>query len=768
METSPYDYSMYVRWMELLKSVGDRESLHTAQEQMYTTLAIPADTWLEWIDEELSNQTDGDNLNNSATSHVLKLYELAIGDNPVSIPVWLKYIKFVKKNDPAQTESVLLMATDATMGHYLDSQKIWVQYKGYLEGCIGRSDQQHHSSDRDKLVGFLQNTITSRLCHPHKDIESTFSLYSEFVTKYVNDSNYEQIMVEANKMINSTRNACAKRDGLEDKIQAAGSNSWCCFTFYIDKLIQEKEPDIAEIKTLYERGLIQGRYDPNAWSDYIVFVADKDSNKAALEVANRAVRTCPWSGKLWGHCIYLKFQLHGLESAMDIYARAMVTNAVSYSAVEYSLVALSRLNILRLSVGTTSKYETMLLSACQECISIVCDLYADVAADPSLTIERYCTGLACGILGNVEEARKMWTRVCKARKVCTEAWIFSAEFELSHGSRTNARSVYRHAAQRKLDDPERLYAAWLNFELLQGDLTTLNTAERFISNQRNISTRRMEHYMSNQSTTNGQDPRQDLEITAPVQKGVKRQRTSESDSCDKIEKEKYSIFVSNLPAAYNHDDIVDLFGGDKGVCGVTVLKSQESESFKGKGQRARVDLVSTEAVIAALDKNGFKVSDMYLSVHIFKQRTTDGTKGKIKMATIEVRGFSPETGNKKIKGIVNAATNSTAHIHRSRQGDVAFVQVKDQVATAAVQALEGCTVDGGTLQAKVVESAHNVPAVDSSKMTPRKVAGRKKPTKKVNVPKKLEARTASSPTNPGESSAARSNDDFRQMYLGSK
>ncbi|KAJ2530256.1 Splicing factor, partial [Coemansia sp. RSA 1933] len=144
--------------------------------------------------------------------------------------MWQKYIDFVKELGDAEGDDVraaagevfghgdfvldvLEQGVSATKAHYCDSQAIWVQYKSYLEHCIIEAEDSRSNTNR--FIGVLQGAFLERLGAPHAEVEETFNMYSEFVTKNIADSEYESQMVYATSIVGNTRIKCTKRESLE-------------------------------------------------------------------------------------------------------------------------------------------------------------------------------------------------------------------------------------------------------------------------------------------------------------------------------------------------------------------------------------------------------------------------------------------------------------------------------------------------------------------------------------------------------------------------
>ncbi|KAJ2794260.1 Splicing factor, partial [Coemansia guatemalensis] len=492
---TPYDYTVYIRWMELVRAVGDIDSLRIARQHMRTRLAIPEDMLLEWVaDEEAQPNALCDEM---VLANIVDIFEKGVAER-VSCSIWQAYIDFAKRVDSnkdahARTAaeaafggaeylfSILQRAAEATGSHYLQSHGVWVQLKDKVVQEVSREGDERR---RSELVELLNTMFLERLSQPHSGLDETFAMYSEFTTQHFG-TKYEQQMVNANKIVSSTRVKCAYRDSLEASL-AKSDDSWDGYLRYIGKVIQDRAAATEEVCMLYERALALHCYLPDAWDEYILYMEGSADNntQAALDVASRAIRFCPWSGKLWAHAINFTFLQQGHREATDVYTRAASTHAVDYSMLELSLAAAAWVGAMRLTQDcNTGTYAADLDTACNESIDKVYSLDIDTA-DPYLLLECCCASALIDSLNNVESARRMWMRVCKSRKTCANAWVSFAEFERIHGTASSARSVYRQAAQRRLDAPELVFSAWLRFEHAGGDLSKVYAAERAINLQR--------------------------------------------------------------------------------------------------------------------------------------------------------------------------------------------------------------------------------------------------------------------------------------------
>ncbi|KAJ2712167.1 Splicing factor [Coemansia spiralis] len=775
LEKSPYDHGVYMQWVALLRAAGDVESLRVAQEHMCSQVAVPEDVLLAWIADEEARP--GSSHDEAALTSIVRLFETGVRDRH-SPSMWRQYIDVVLRladSDDARTQAaaatvfgtadyplgVLLRAVEATKANYQQGQAIWRRYRDCIVGEIERAS----GTQKDELVELLQSVLLERLGQPHAGLDDTASLYSEYTTRYHN-SEYEQRMVAANEVVCNTRRQCVRREALEDRLAAAG-NGWDAFSEYIDRLAQDKSAGAEAVTALYEQALVHNGYLPEVWCEYAAYLEGADSDTCAvLDVSERAVRSCPWSGRLWAQVIHFSYLVQGRQSADEAFRRAQTSHAIDYSMLEYGHAAVAWLGVARLDSASRPEAAAMLPAACEECIDTAYSL--DIGtADPCLFLERCCALVVAELEGGVSVARGMWARVCKVRKACTEAWVLAAEFERVHGSAASARSIYRQGAQRRLDNPERLFDAWLAFESVAGGLTELYAAERVINTQRRVVQRRLERDGYHVGAPEEQ-PEAPTEEVAPA---AKRRRADSAEphgspaNATGRDSGSHVVFARGFPRGYGASDVEAFFGGGASVSQVTMLADKQGAAC---GQ-AKVALRSTAALVAALDRSGAKVDDQFISVHIFKKTKQRPARAVTAGIAVEVRGFSPETSNRQIEAIARGA-GPLVRVRRSQAGDVVYAVMQSREdALRAAELLGGAVLDGKTLTAALEPGAGVGADTTTNNMVPRHAAARR-PAKKVKfqpqteaLPEAQAAELASEAGNVGKTNA-----DFRQLYLGSK
>ncbi|KAI9487192.1 MAG: hypothetical protein EXX96DRAFT_69472 [Benjaminiella poitrasii] len=297
-------YDVHIRFIELLKQLELPDQLEVARISMHDVFPLSEALWLDWINDtkKEANTPEGE-------TKLFKLYNEAQEDYQ-SIVIWKDYVDYVlqKFNDQLsdngkmneddwidETRERLLKAVQATQYNIKQSQQIWKPYSEFELAILDR-----HEDDEDQLVR-IRKMYLNRLAILHLEYEDTFSAYSNFISNYDN-ANYEQTMVEANKIYAKTKTAAEERDVFELQLADSGY-SLNSFYEYIEREKRSRNmSSLNNVRSLYERAIIYYCTDANLWNDYILFLIEKARVQSFLEsICLRAIRNCPWSGILWAH-----------------------------------------------------------------------------------------------------------------------------------------------------------------------------------------------------------------------------------------------------------------------------------------------------------------------------------------------------------------------------------------------------------------------------------------------------------------------------------
>ncbi|KAI8357893.1 hypothetical protein EDC96DRAFT_244640 [Choanephora cucurbitarum] len=235
--------------------------------------------WLEWIQDAKKESDTAE-----GKKKLFQLYDLAQEDY-VSIAIWKDYTEYILENfykdftDNITTldESVedwidhtrqdLLKAVRASSNHVKQSQEIWKLYSEFELAILGRFNEDEYQLSRTKKM------YLDRLAVLHIDCEDTFNSYSQFVTQYSN-TNYEESMLEANKIYAKTKAAAEERDYYELQLTSTGYALDTFYQYIEYELTTKNMFALNHVRSLYERAIIYYCTDPSLWDDYILFLVN--------------------------------------------------------------------------------------------------------------------------------------------------------------------------------------------------------------------------------------------------------------------------------------------------------------------------------------------------------------------------------------------------------------------------------------------------------------------------------------------------------------
>lgn len=195
----------------------------------------------------------------------------------LAIDIWKSYTEFIlerfyklfeemdQENDLIDsTREDLLKAVRATVYHVKRSQEIWRLYVQF------EIDVMNKFKNPDQ-VERVKKVYLDRLNVLHIDCEETFNGYSTYITAWDNN-NYEENMVQANKIYADTKRAADERDVFEQKLIAAQYSINAFYEYIENEKIAKNKFSLNNVRCLYERAILIYCTDPNLWNDYILFL----------------------------------------------------------------------------------------------------------------------------------------------------------------------------------------------------------------------------------------------------------------------------------------------------------------------------------------------------------------------------------------------------------------------------------------------------------------------------------------------------------------
>ncbi|WZH43466.1 Pre-mRNA splicing factor [Fusarium acuminatum] len=439
---------------------------------------IGEDDWLAYIEEIVRNASDLEQRVN-AVEH----YKRAVGAEPGSLRIWLAYCNYFWS---------LWEASQAPTGHGWSDEERMLGRELFSFGAALDLWQQGYEAIRYRLgdshllwdrwvsleMELLAKTRTpegikrithlyrDRLLTPHLTWDETSQNFSTFLSEY-NRAAWEDSMKDVTTNAQETKRLIAAREPYESVLKKAvdagdREAQKTAFNTYLEwEMLQSKRSnDSPEIgidlcRGLYARALTGAlATDQDTWHDYVVFLSSSNTDlqtpSSLLDVLQRSVQHCPWSGPLWNRYI--------IRNAMDATA--------SDEAVDVA------------DVG---------LGAALEDVSVVGKrLYGkDFQGDPKFRLERIYIQYLTEKKGAIDEARAQWNKLASLqihadnhdfwfRYYLWEMLIFSSSSGQDNRSPTPSSGggsyriptlatavLTRAVARRSLDWPEKALEVYM-------------------------------------------------------------------------------------------------------------------------------------------------------------------------------------------------------------------------------------------------------------------------------------------------------------------
>ncbi|KAB5593411.1 RNA-binding protein [Ceratobasidium theobromae] len=515
LQENPYDLAKHLEHIQLASSIpGMEDQAIAAREMMVETWAAPEDVWLPLIEHKIAGAGV---LTTESFNEIVNLFESAETDY-FSIEILHKHLGFIlnattQGNDALQsfltrdTVRELLQAIVVKgSGHITKCHLLWNQWIAWeMEHLAGSSSRTPEDIQR------VQATLLSRVHVPHSDLDTAMQEYSTFVSTYLPDANYEELLVAANKAKMDPQKKYGWRERWEMSLQQAGDTP-AMYAQYID--YEWRRPDPKFLIPLYERAIAataSHRMEPGGeetlqtfWAGLHKAVrkaaemrampkpkrskrqADEDMDDEELEdgdiqarvdlVLKRAIRSIPFSSTIWAAQI-----LSAGGSGGNIVETVALVDSLTDRALE----------LLRLKGADSEAYvEVGLASADALRLNLQTeDGAASKEGDRLLQLEQYLYAAYTKLVKGAdfgEMAVELWKATEEHYKGSYLACILRATDLVQRDEIAQARDVYKRGASRPLDWPEQVWDSWVLFEHIYGSHTTVEAAKEVIEKQRVI------------------------------------------------------------------------------------------------------------------------------------------------------------------------------------------------------------------------------------------------------------------------------------------
>ncbi|KAI8067590.1 hypothetical protein BC940DRAFT_301110 [Gongronella butleri] len=455
------NYNTYIQLITLLRQVDMPEELEQVRVDLHENFPLYEQMYLDWINDikqrDLSQEKKDEMLR--------RVYDWA-ADDYLSIPIWESFANYVVENYQRvgdvikeETRRDLLKAVAATNNHVAESQRIWTIYADFIEDDL------------------MKKVYLERLKVLHMDCADTFSRYSTWVTEHDN-ANYEETMLEANKIYAKTKAAVADREFYEQALKDSGYALDRFYTYIEFEKSCKKMSNVGTVRNLYERAITIYCMDVNLWEDYIHYMMQAARIPTIVTpIAARAVRNCPWSGSLWSH--YARFLESGDAPKEDVYAvidKALADRTLVASLEDLIAVLTTKCDYARRRVDWQNPDTDSLADlqmAFEEALIHIGQHFPD--GDPYYRVEKYYATVMSKRFGDYDKGKELWQGIVQRHGKSAQAWLEFIQFERSLGHVAECQQLFRRAMSKNVDYPQQLMAEWTTFEHEYGTLESLES-----------------------------------------------------------------------------------------------------------------------------------------------------------------------------------------------------------------------------------------------------------------------------------------------------
>ncbi|ORX55911.1 hypothetical protein BCR36DRAFT_320539 [Piromyces finnis] len=597
LNENPLSYDLHVKYIEKLREMGKFEELRTARNNMKNIFPLSEALWLEWINDEKRVACTPEE-----KKEILKLYESSFKDY-YSINVWKEYLEYVieeyntskeEEEEPLlnvnEIQKLCQRALNLTKFDLANSHITWNIYKNFELQLL----KVNPSPEKIKMI---EEMFSERFKIPHFDIDETLNSYSNFQSNY-NNENYEKNLVSASKKVSKIKYQLKDRQKFEDKI-LEDPNTIKNFYDYINYELNQKFVEVNQTRMLFERAISIHCLDPSLWEKYILFIINKMNVKTVLfNICERAVKNCPWSGKLWIHYANIKKLNKGSrEEIVNIYNKALGHQLIMNDMNNYIEVVISKikheLNEINWNENKDNEKIEYFRNLFNEKI-VEIETYFN-PGDPKGRIETLWINTELKKFNDIENTRKLFEEFTKKIGTNTALWLSYINFEEQQGNDTIIGQIFKSNYRRHLDNPMKFLNKWNEFNQENSDLQTYYQYQYLIEQYKqklendgiyyeNVSDEYMyQQYYQYQQLQKHRDNKQKKgtqeEKNNKKNNGIKRKRDNTTDNDSQNQNKKRKDEKSNKKGDENinndNENIIEKEDKNNNDCGENTIEKEE-------------------------------------------------------------------------------------------------------------------------------------------------------------------------------------------------
>ncbi|ERS97353.1 pre-mRNA splicing factor (Prp24) [Sporothrix schenckii 1099-18] len=331
---------------------------------------VGEDSWLDYIEQRRRHATGLEQ-----RIRVVELYRAAVNAEPGSIRVWIAYCEYFwalyfecmqrsgsvaawpQDEQQAACDIFSLDAAlhlwseghEATKYRLSDSHELWNRWIALERDLLDRTRTVEG-------VRRITHLYRNRLTIPHAAWDDTSSAFSSFLSEY-NPAAYEDTMRAVTEQSRTARAIYEQRDPMEMALRAAiraGDEEAHreamsrYLGWEVANTLAERNDKVLAMRValgLFGRALTSVfQTDDTAWSDLVVFISQLRSELGdgpnrneelarflpnSLDVLQRAVQHCPWSGALW-----VRYIISGEQASLSFSDMERIKHAATNSSLD--------------------------------------------------------------------------------------------------------------------------------------------------------------------------------------------------------------------------------------------------------------------------------------------------------------------------------------------------------------------------------------------------------------------------------------------------
>ena len=475
---NPYDYDSYLTLIGLLKKAGEFLDLRSVRKSFAEHYPLSSEIWLDWIQDELKVATSPEE-----KEHIESLFRKAVKDY-TSVELWLEFCQFSLAQLGAEggLQKIRGVFEEAVVNvgvHVAKGSLIWETYREFENALLMATPK-----NQDQM-NIVDKIFRRQLVVPLLNMEATYGEYIQWLSEMglgTIDPNIERGYKAARELLKT-------REPFEDSlIQAKDqSNVRTSLETYQDYIKEElKLGNPVRIQSIYERQITDHCLVPKSWLEYSDYLENNLKNlDHAMQIYNRAIRNCPWSGTLWIRllrcCEKLSLPLDTCRKHMEAALSAGLSTPTEYRDLWLAFIDFRRRGMKLDEEDDEAKKEKE-IEELREIFNRAIEQLATVAGDPDSKIARYWASVEADRFRSMEKARQIWSEIVSG-PVGERAkfWIEYINLEKLFGDTKHLKKLFPRALDKSKDWPEEVAEIWIQFEREEGTLESFEEAETKIN-----------------------------------------------------------------------------------------------------------------------------------------------------------------------------------------------------------------------------------------------------------------------------------------------